>query len=147
QVIAFLHGRVATTHDRQDFVLEERAITDRAVGYPFAGELFFAGNVELAGRATGTHDDGRDTIRAAQLSGHVELAVVPLLHPFDRIHDEFSAELFGVLEHALREVSPEYTLESGIVLDQLGIEQLTTRDPAFDYQRLEHATATVHRGA
>ena len=54
-----LDGRVATTDDCDVLALEERAVTDRAVGDALAGQLLLAGDAELARLTAGGDDHGR----------------------------------------------------------------------------------------
>src|SRR2546427_10641779 len=51
-----------------------------------------------------------------------------------------------MIMHLLRELPPLDTLESGIVLNQVGVEELTTGGAPLDRDGLEHAAAGVHGG-
>jgi len=58
----------------------------------------------------------------------------------DALHDdsvpELSAELRGVIGELQRQLVAEYALESRIVLDQFGVEELTARKASFENHRL-----------
>jgi hypothetical protein len=60
---------------------------------------------------------------------------------------DLGPELLRVAGHALGELAAEDGLEAGVILDELGVEELSSRDLAFEQQRPEHAAAGIHGGA
>src|SRR5262249_33113537 len=147
QVIGFFDGGVAASYHREALPLEERAVADGAVGHALARIFLFAGNSQLRRRAPGGQDHGLAAIRIAAGRLDVEPAVGMAMDAIDRVGDDVGADLLGVLGHLLRQLPPLDALEADVVLDEVGVEELTARRAALDRDRLEHAAPGVHRGA
>jgi hypothetical protein len=56
---------------------------------------------------------------------------------------KLAAELGGVARELLREVPPFYTLEAGIVLDHLGVEEFASWRAALEHDGLEHRAPRI----
>src|ERR1019366_4258038 len=141
--VSLLERRIAAPDHRQLLTLEEGAVADRAVADSPAREFRLAGHVELPRPAAGGEDQG----------GGVQLP--PALQPgqlgaaganLDRLHRlEFAnveTELAGVVAHLAGQVPAGDRLESRVVLDQLGVEQLAADRATVDQHRLQ-----VHAGS
>ena len=147
--IRLFRRRVAAADDGDRLVAEERAVADRAVRHALPRVLELAGNAELHRRAAGGDDDGRrlDRRRPTRCASRT-CRPSRLLHALDDDAVlELGAELRGVIGEFLRELVPEDRLEAGIVLDQLGVQQLAARKAALEHDGFEHRAAGIHAGA
>ena len=59
---------------------------------------------------------------------------------------ELGAEFHGVQVELLRELVAENVLEPRVVLDDLGIQELTAGKASLQYDRFEHGAAGIERG-
>ncbi len=147
QVVRLLDGRISSADDCQHFSLEERPVTHRTVRDATSGELLLPPHPQLAGCSSGRDDHGRCPVLLLQLRGDIEGAVRSLGDRLHRVHHELGPEFLGVIGHALCQFRALDALEADVVLDEIGVEELTTRHAALDHERLEHSAACVHRGA
>ena len=125
--------------------LEEGAVADRAVGDAAAGELLLAGDVELARVAAGGDDDRRRAVLAGVGLDHLHAVVLDADAVHRRVH-HLGAEVLGLGEHHGGEVAAEDALEAGVVLDQLGVEQLAAGGLGLDDHGADLAAAGVEGG-
>src|SRR6185437_446121 len=148
QEIRLFGRRVAAADDRNDLITEKRAIADGAVRHSLPRVLQLAGHAELDRRAARRADHRRRAVDFACLVARLEHPVRQLANGFDdHAVLKLGTELGGVLGEFLRELAAEDALESGVVLDQLGIEELAAGKAALEDDGLEHGSAGVHAGA
>src|SRR3989442_9005102 len=108
--------------------------------------LLLPRHAKLHRRAAGREDHRRGAVHPAAGGAYLEYAVLTLAHALHHIGDDLRPEFLGMIVHLLRELPPLDALESGVVLDQVGVEELTTRCATLDRDGLQHAAASVHGG-
>ena len=123
QEIRFLSRGIASAHDGDRLLLEERAVANRAIGDALPRELQLTGNPQLHRSTTRRDDDCGRPIDVALTRLGVELPVIAFA---DRGHmhavPEVGAEFDRVRLEFFRELVSEDTLEAGIVFDELRVE-------------------------
>src|SRR5438874_2413800 len=140
-----LNRAVAAADHRQDLFLEERAITDGAIADSPPGELFFALDAQLARQPT-----GRDDHRLADVFGAVvgldDAPIAARLDPDDLTPRDLDAELPNLFFLRLGHRQAGDAFDHRIVLDQLGIEQLSATGPqAIEQQGFEPRAPGIQR--
>ena len=123
---ALLERAVAAADDGEIVAFEERPVAHRAVRDTLAVVLRLAGDAELHRFAADRDDDRVGAVGGAVLELD-DLAVpvdADLLHA--RVRLDLEAELAGMLRHLLGELRPRHRREAGVVLDQVGVEDLAT---------------------
>src|SRR5205814_621820 len=106
------------------------------------------GHAELHRRAAGGEDDDGRLIDVAGLRVRFENAVLTLAHAFnDNAVSEIRPELRRVVGELLRELLTENALEARIILDELGVQQLTAGEATLQHRCLQHRATGIHRGA
>ena len=144
--VALLDGGVAAADHRQVLTLEEGAVADGAVAHASTPELLFAGDLEVPRQAAGRDDQGA----AAQLAAGLEADDLGVAVDVDLLHRlevaDLEAELARVLAHLRREVRSEDRLKPGVVLDELGVQQLAAKRPAVEQHGLEVHPRGVEAG-
>jgi len=145
--IALLDRRIPASHHRDNLLLEECGIADRAVRHSPPRELELAGNSELDRRSASRYDRRG---RAENLSGlglGVKIAVWHLRHRRNTGgFEELSAELLGVRGKFLGQLVAENLREADHVVQVLGVEQLSARKSALEHGRTQHCAAGIERG-
>src|SRR5207249_2008829 len=118
---------VAAADDREIRALEEGAVTDRAVRDAAAVVLLLADDPKLRRLAADGDDHGIRRQLRPILEGHD----LPIALGSDALHGLVSLDLeteFGrVVGHLLGKLRAGDRLEAGIVLDQVGVENLAAR--------------------
>ena len=123
QEIRLLSRGIASAHDRDRLLLEERAVANRAIGDALPCELQFAGNPQLHRRTTRSDDDCRRPIDVALTRLGVELPVIAFPHRGHvRAVAEVGAEFDCMRLKFFRELVSKDALEAGIVFDELRVE-------------------------
>jgi len=121
---AFLESRVAPSDDSQVRPFEEGAVADRAVRDPAAVVLLLADDAELGRLSTDGDDDGV----CGELGAVLELHDLPVALAPDLLHGlvclDLETEFESVFRHLLRELRSGDRLKAGVVLDELGVEDL-----------------------
>ena len=77
----------------------------------------------------------------------MEFTVRLALDGLHSVHDELGAELLGMLRHEPGQLRTLDALEPDVVLDQIRVEQLTSRHSPLDHERVQHAASRIHRCA
>ena len=141
-----LDGGVSAADHRQLLALEEGAVADRAIADAPAPELLLARHLEVARQASGGHDQSRRAKLLARF--HADDLGVPL---DDDLVDglevaDVDAELPGVVAHLEGELRPEHGLETRVVLDQLGVQELTAEGTSVQDHGSQVHAGGVERG-
>ena len=147
EVGRLLDGGVAAAHDGDGLALEEGPVAHGAVGDPLPRVLEFSGDAELGGRAAGGEDDRGGLEDRAGAAGHLEEPVLPLRHRLHVFLADVGAELLGVLGHEAGQLVALHGGEAGVVLDEVGVEELAARGAPLEDDGVQHAAAGVHAGA
>ena len=126
QVNGVLDGDVAAAHHQGILLSVKAAVTGGTVGDPVSGKLFFAGSAQVRMCGAAGDNDGLCLIgivigddflyRTCQIQGG---------------HDDVldgDAQLFGVLGHPVGQVHAGNTRQTGIVIDFIGIDDLSAAD-------------------
>jgi len=123
---ALLERRVAAADDREIRPLEERTVADRAVRDAAAVVLLLADDPKLRRLAADGDDHGIRRQLGPILEGH-DLAIALGANAFHRLVSlDLETEFDRVVGHLLGEVRAGDRLEAGIVLDQVGVEDLAS---------------------
>src|SRR3954464_4579854 len=113
--VRFLGRGVPAADDSDRLLLEEGAVTDRAVGHALPGMFQLAGYAELHRGAARGHDHGRRAIHLALARLRIELAVLALANGRDvDAVSELRPELLRVGLELLGELVAEDALEARI---------------------------------
>jgi hypothetical protein len=83
----------------------------------------------------------------AQGGRHFEDPIVSPDNGVHRILPDVGPELHRVRRHQVGELATQDVLKSGIVIDPLGIEQLSARNTPLQKDRPQHPASGVHGGA
>ena len=138
-----LDRRVAAADHAQHLAAEEVPVAHRAVRGALPRVLRLAGHAELGGRPARRQEDRRRAVALAGLRGHGEQAVGLALDARHAVGDQLRAELERVRRHLLGQLEAVDRLEAGVVLDQLGVEELAAGHPLLEHHGAQHRAAGV----
>ena len=137
--IGLLSGGVTAADHGDGMAPKKRTVTDRTIGHPFSRICNFARHTKLDRRAARRHDNRLGQIDVAGFGSCLKHPVGALPHAF---HDDaiakFRAKLRGVVGKLLRQFVPQNRLESRVIFNEFGIEQLATREAALEHDRSQH---------
>src|SRR5439155_7620253 len=120
---AFLEGGVAAADDREVGALKEGAVANGTVRDALAVQLLLAGHAELHRLAADRDENGERAMLCSVVEqDDLPRALVPDLHHAADVHAQ--TELQRVVGHLVGELETGDGLEAGIVLDELGVEDL-----------------------
>ena len=144
--LALLDRCVAAADHCQLLALEEGAVADCAVADTAAPVLLLAGDAKVARQAAGGHDQGRRAKLVARLHAD-DLGAAVLVDLLDRLElPDFQAEPAGVVAHLGGQLAAQDGLEAGVVLDQLGVQQLAAEGAPVQQEGLEVHPGRVEAG-
>src|SRR2546430_8440749 len=140
---ALLQGGVTATYHRDHLFLEEGAVTDSALGHAAALELTLAGDAQFLRLAASRQDYEFGHILAVLRLDDFLTAFLPDDGAPGRL--QVDADFERLVSHALRQLGTRDVIETGVVFDRLGIEQLTTRSAPLEKHGLDPRPAGVKR--
>ena len=141
---AFLQRRVAAADDSDDLLLEEGAITHRALRHAASLELTFTRNTQLLGLSAGGQDDKVRGVFA--ILGLDDLLVAAPVDGRDARRLQVDPKLDRLIGHPLGELGSSDVIKARVVLDRVGIQELPAGRPALEQDRFHPGTAGVQRG-
>src|SRR5207245_7108884 len=122
EIVRLLDRRVPPPYHGEHLALEERAVAHRAVRHALPRILLLPRHAELHRRAAGREDHRRGAVHPAAGGAYLEYAVLTLAHALHHIGDDLRPEFLGMIVHLLRELPPLAALDSGAVIDQVGVQ-------------------------
>ena len=138
---SLLQGGVAATDHRDHLFLEEGAIADGALRHAAALKLTLAGDAQLLRLAARRQDDEVGHILAVLRLDDFLVTVLP--DGGDPGGLQIDAEFDRLVRHPLRQLGTGDVIETGIVLDRLGVEQLAARCAPLEQHGLDPCPAGV----